>query len=1148
MAEEVSLKKSKRLKKILLRTGLVIISVLLLLIIVIAIVLNTIVTPERITPIVLNLAKEYVNADVKCKNIDITFFSTFPDLGIKLENGSIISHTIGNDSVPALAPSAQDSLLVFDNFTVALNPVDFIFNHKVVIRKLDIENANIYAFVDKDGKANWDIFSASPSEEVAEDSTRFVTPELNINNIRLRNINLVYDDMREDMFVMIDSLHMRLNGNMSKEHADLNLGVFTKGISSYYQGQTFTENLRFGIRTDIKRDRVKKTIELDKAGITIGTLQFRANGTMDNSTDREVLNINIDYTLDASSINDLLAMIPKHISELPSKLTATGEIVSNGKISGSLGKGNLPVVTWNSQLKDGSLRAIKYPDKPIIEKFDLDFNSLLDISGAQPSTIKLNKLFLQTASSELSVKGSFDDLLNNTSINTNATAKINFTQIAQKLSFIEDTEMRGNIEFDLRTDFHLNDILLSNYGKINANGTANIKDITYHNKKDNLLFYASNANMRFGSNTQDSIRGTLRESLLRGSVSMDSLNLNWNEDIIANAGKVSARFNTSEAADTNSIAPISTSARVTNLKFSMGDSLRMGAKRTSASIRLLPQKDKPSLPEINVRLSLDTLLGRFFTVAGKINKANLNLKFDKQQPRTRRFSNRMAVRNDSVQRSDSVANDSIRRAPRRNSRLTQAQRDSLRNSMFNPETNLSFRIESEETRNLLRQWDVTGDGSCTYISLRTPVFPLPIRMHQSDFSFTANKLSVTKADMQFGSSDISLKGEIEGIRAALLYNGKVSAKLSVVADSLDFNQLIKAAVAGSEYMEKSTLEKDTISQIVLDESNESIVSEAVDSTALSVFVVPRNLDLEFNAFIKQGKFNDINIKNTRGRILIREQAVHLPRFMLNTDIGSAFTTLVYKAPDRKGAHLGLELKMNKIDIKELIGTFPMMDELTPMLRSFEGVVDCDMTAVTELDSVMNVKLPQTTASCYLHGKNLVLLDGETFSEISKMLMFKNKNRNVIDSVSVEMILEEEKLMIFPFKVSMDRYSAAVGGIQNLDFTFDYHITVLKSPLPFKLGLNISGNPDKMKIRLAKAKYKDLFTVARQEDLDNTVINLRVEMQKKLQQNIEEIVGADLSRPIRRTRTVIPDSLKNTFFKLDTTTVVIDSISTLQVTE
>ena len=55
--------------------------------------------------------------------------------------------------------------------------------------------------------------------------------------------------------------------------------------------------------------------------------------------------------------------------------------------------------------------------------------------------------------------------------------------------------------------------------------------------------------------------------------------------------------------------------------------------------------------------------------------------------------------------------------------------------------------------------------------------------------------------------------------------------------------------------------------------------------------------------------------------------------------------------------------------------------------------------------------------------------------------------------------------------------------------FDYHISVLKSPIPIKLGVNITGNLDKMKIRLGKAKYKDDVTPVAIRKVDSTRINL-----------------------------------------------------------
>lgn len=143
---------------------------------------------------------------------------------------------------------------------------------------------------------------------------------------------------------------------------------------------------------------------------------------------------------------------------------------------------------------------------------------------------------------------------------------------------------------------------------------------------------------------------------------------------------------------------------------------------------------------------------------------------------------------------------------------------------------------------------------------------------------------------------------------------------------------------------------------------------------------------------------------------------------------------------------------------------------------------------------------------------------------------------MIDSISMEMIMEDNKVMVFPFRVSIDRYVVGVGGTQNLDMSFNYHISVLKSPVPFKLGLNISGMPDKIKFRLAKAKYKDIFTPTKEKSLASVQINLRQQMEESLRKSIDEIMSAPLAASIRQPRVTLSDSLRQEYFQLDTTKV------------
>ena len=59
---------------------------------------------------------------------------------------------------------------------------------------------------------------------------------------------------------------------------------------------------------------------------------------------------------------------------------------------------------------------------------------------------------------------------------------------------------------------------------------------------------------------------------------------------------------------------------------------------------------------------------------------------------------------------------------------------------------------------------------------------------------------------------------------------------------------------------------------------------------------------------------------------------------------------------------------------------------------------------------------------YIKGDSLVLMDGETFAEISKMLMFKNKKKNVFDSISVNVVVPKYLLKRESIKAPSPRLS------------------------------------------------------------------------------------------------------------------------------
>ena len=118
------------------------------------------------------------------------------------------------------------------------------------------------------------------------------------------------------------------------------------------------------------------------------------------------------------------------------------------------------------------------------------------------------------------------------------------------------------------------------------------------------------------------------------------------------------------------------------------------------------------------------------------------------------------------------------------------------------------------------------------------------------------------------------------------------------------------------------------------------------------------------------------------------------------------------------------------------------------------------------------------------------MDSETFGEIAKTLKFSRKTENKVDSLSAEFTIFRNEIDIFPFLIVMDKYKAIIAGRHNLDMSFDYHISVVDSPLPFRLGVNVNGTVDDLSYKLAPCKFTSMYRPSSRKVVENKQLELR----------------------------------------------------------
>lgn len=969
---------NRQVKKTLKISGITLGTVLLVLLVAIAFVINFIVTPKKLTPVVLDAANQTLNVHLDMESVELTFFSTFPQFGLKVKNGSLVSKALNDSSW-----CKTDSLLSFKECVLTVNPIAYLTENRIVVHNLSLEEVAVYAYRNKTGKANWEVTRASVDTIPADTASTDFNSEIDIRNIELKHANLVFDDRNTDIYSRIDDANLKLRLSLTKGISTLGLKFDNKNILFWQQGELLVNKIATSLRTDIMVDRQTAVWKLKDTELDVNGIRLDVNGAFRRDTVAKTIGMDLEYGLHAPSMETVLRMIPKSYVK-DSKVSAKGEVTVSGRVRGVYGDKKLPAVSLKIGIKEASAQ---YKGLPYgIDEVTADFDAYVDLMRHQPSYLNLKIFHFKGAHTEVLADAKVDDLLDDPLITFHTKSTVDLDALAKTFPLQESVTITGKLDADMGMKCRLSALKKQDIGRMKLGGKLELKDFELKDTAKDFDFLG-NATFRFRDNETLQAQMDVRKLVLRSRFLSSDI-----ERLVANVSSTNPQ-------DTNRIVSLQCDMEVSKLRASMGDSIKLYSARAKAQAALGPQEVDVTKPAIDFSLRADSL---FFSAAGTrmaMNVAGIKMKADK-------------------------LNDSL--------------------------------------------WMPKGIVGFNRLRFRTSEFGLPIRMSKTAVTVDGPKITLKNASVRIGRSNMTATGDMMGVYRAMTKGEKLTAHLSLTSDLIDCNQLINS--------------------LSFPEDTTEVLTDSVPSE-MELFVIPRNIDFELQTDLKKVIFEKMLFENVHGAVDIKNQAIHLEDLSMRALDADMKAVMVYKAGSPRGGYAGFDFKIRNINIAKLVDFVPALDTIVPMLRSFKGRVMFDVAADARLDSAMNVRIPTLRSAIHIKGDSLVLMDGETFAEISKMLMFKNKKENVFDSISVNVTVHDGNVTVYPFLVEIDRYKAAVGGEQGLDMNFNYHISILKSPLPFKAGVNISGNLDKMKFRIGKAKYKDAVTPAAVHRVDSTRMNM-----------------------------------------------------------
>lgn len=999
---------------------------------------NFVLTPEKLTSIVKQVADDTVDADVELGNVYLTVFASFPRLVVAVDSSQVISrrHRVDSSRLEArrryfanrrdtsrrnMNRSDGRKILAFKKAYIDINPFEYLFNNKIKADKISLIEPEFYYTIYADSTTNFDIIKVREGESSEEDTE---IPKVDVKLLSVTKGRMRFRDMTSQTSFFLKDFDVELSVRNVEEEALLKGKAVVPRYSMEIFGYRFERNRDLNLNIDGRYDKNEKVFLLDNTVLGINGVNLMADGNMRSEGEGRI-NIDIDLSMESPTLDKLMAFVPRGVLDENIKLNSDGKIDISGKLQGFYGEGEYPVYT--SYVRMNHVRA-RYGDMPMgIDELSMEADMVIDMNENGRSFLNLNRFVLEAGdkSVQINATGAVDNFLDDPSVIADFKGDIDFSRLNMIFPISDSISLAGTGKFDLYTGFDVQNVLDGKYNHVKLKGNVLCNGIDFVQFADET-----------GRDSTD----------MRNIINISSL------DIDVDNGDVGKRsFLTAEAARSYISLERYSEIRLSGLKASVSglntkngvyEGLEVGVDAKALWYRDKDRKyfrvstaavkgsgssnaDTP-VPNLNLDVnvaSLTFVIPDTLNASGKASALKVEIK--------PQYDSRNRV---------NIALDGSINGLAVKSRVTDTN-ISVGNTNFN-----AGLITPRKGTNM---WVYEGTGNIETMTGRTGMFPLDIRIPRSYFTFNTRNVQLTRTSLYLGKSDFILSGKVKGLLSRLLFDrGLMDGSMYVSSKRLDLNEIMAAAENLTE---------------------EEVLSDTVTS---SMIVIPDYITrLELRTNLRNVSLFDLNLDNVDGTITVGNKTAVLEPLEIKTLGANINIFAKYRAIDSTRAKIGMEAKVKSMGLDKFTEILPSLGTMLPMMSSMKGNIDLDMVASGDLYGDYEFDMNTLNAVVRLHGTDLVLMDGDTFAKISKILMFKNKKENLLPKLDINIVAGGGKAEIKPARVNMDRYELIAGGTQWFDMRCDYNVSVLRSPLPFKAGVDIENKGDELKIGIGKASLK-----------------------------------------------------------------------------
>lgn len=1091
----------------------------------ILVALQVLISPKALSGFVDKFASEYIDGDLSFSKVRLRMFRHFPNVGLSIEDCALTYPAERFDSLEAAGPQARlvfrgtgetaDTLISVRRFSAGLNAGALLFG-KISIPHVIVSQPRVFAHSYDSLNANWNIFKTSQDSAASE--TAF--PDIEIGRVRLlRRPLIVYTDSRDSIFAMASIRRMSFDGKYKLkdiENNKVSLSVDSMLVAGRIGSDTLSLRLN-SLKMHEHEDHMdvsaaararlatrsfgRLLVPIDLSGTvnlpkdstqTFGFHRFKAdiahipitlNADLILGGDSPY--IKGDFSINGWKVRDFIDDFAKNIVPEAKDIKTDASISLNGEIDGTLGGDKLPAIKASLSIPQS-----RSSHKSIAHDISISLDASAQTDGKGRLNATVSKADISTYGLLFKASAEAEDLLGEDPVfDVEATLKAAVDSLATFLPETKGMIAEGAVSAQVKGRMKMSQANIYNFAQAELDGSIVSDKIHFNSPADSIDIVLDTLNIKIAPETITSRRGTGRSFKVLGITGMlsnasvnllDALSFSGKEMEISAKNSIDALIDQ----DTSRVYPLSGRFQAKNLSLKDSDGTSIVLRNTANTFRMTPKRGQPEIPVISVSSENKSIL--FRDPHNRVILTDASISGNAAMNTADRRARRKSILDSLALVYPDVPYDSLL-SHARSTRQARAIPEWMQEEDFRAK---DIKISLDQTMSkYFREWDLDGSLGVRTGILMTPYFPARNILRGAQVNITNDKISLDSLKVMSGNSEIIAKGALSGLRRALLGRGTYHLDLSLSTNKMEADALMATIDAGSKFKPENMTED--MSEVSDADFLKMVVSDTLDTSGIqTLIIVPANLEADIRIDGKNIKYSNLTIDRFTSKLKMKERCIQILDTRASTNMGKAELDAFYSTRTKKDISTGFNFNLLDVTSERVVDMVPAIDTIMPLLKSFKGLINCEIAATADLDTCMNIIMPTLNGVARISGNNLTISENKMFSDLAKKLKFKDSKEARISKMTVEGVIRDNRIEVFPFLVDIDRYTLALSGLQNFDLSYRYHASIIRSPMVFKVGVDLYGaNFDSMKFKIGKAKYKSkklpVFTAV----IDETKINL-----------------------------------------------------------